>query len=769
MASVQQAAQISIPATTLDRALIALARQANVDLGSTERGLGAVRTPALVGTMPVREALERLLRGSGYRAVAVDGRSFRVVRAQQARATPAPRHEPPTAPARPLATPEIIVIGSKQRVPLLRYPGSITVVTGNQPPSASGAADMSAIARTLPVLQHTELGAGRNKLFIRGIADSSFNGATQATASTYFDDVLLAYSGADPGLRLYDMRQIEVMEGPQGTLYGSGSIGGIIRLTPNPVDLNVASGSVTGGATLTQGGDPGSDLAGIVNLPLRAGSVGVRAVAYHIIDGGYIDDLGRGSHNVNRTTTLGGRATLRLRPGADWRIDIGGLGQVIRARDSQYAMAGLPPLSRLSSVAQPFDNSVLLGRVQVTKDWASGLQLVSNSSVVGYNTRDRFDASPRGLNGSSAPILYEADGAKRLLTHETRLSRTLSNGGSWVTGFTLLEDRDKLSRSLGSPDNGVSIIGVTNLTRSASVFGELTVPLSPRFHATFGARLTIARTDGEPSTNPRDDRFVKGSSSRRIDPTIAFSWLLRPRLALFGRYQSGFRTGGLAVARGIGRVADYQSDSISVGELGLRQLRTGTRGVAFSTSVSVARWTGIQADLVSLRGNPYTANIGDAHIATLEATGDWIPADGFHVSAAFLYTLNRLTGPFAELSPPSRRRLPDTPAMSTRLSLSYDWETRGHVSFHTEATGSYVGHSTLGAGTLLDIRQGGYALLGWSGNARWRNLEFSLSLENITNSRGNLFAFGNPFALAARDQQTPMRPINLRLGMGIAW
>lgn len=767
-ASAQRAPAIAIPATTLDAALMILARETHIDLASTDPNLRLVHTRAIRGRMSPREALERLLRGTGYRAIAVDARSFRIVRGMPPAAKPRVRQA--SAPAKVAESEDIVITASKQRVSLLRFPGSLTVVDLADRSVAERAPDLSDIARTMPVLQRTELGAGRNKIFIRGIADSSFNGATQSTASTYFDDTQLAYSGADPGLRLYDMRSIEVMEGPQGTLYGSGSMGGIIRLAGNPVDLDKAAGSIAAGTTMTLSGNPGFDVGGVVNLPMRSGSMGMRAVAYRVIDGGYIDDTERGVEDVNRTDTLGGRAAFRWNPGDGWRVDLGALGQTISARDSQYAMRSAGSLSRRSALAQPFRNSVVLGRAQVTKDWNSGLRFVSASSIVGYGTNDRFDATPPPRYGAPpVPVIYEVEGTKLLLTQETRLSRSLANGSSWVTGFTLLEDRDKLSRALGSPDNETEIIGVTNLTRSASLFGEVTLAASPRFSATLGGRLTIARTDGEPSITPRNASFVRGRSTRRVDPTIAFSWLIEPRLSLFGRYQSGFRTGGLAVTRGVGRVADYQSDSISVAELGLRRLRGGTTGLAFSTGASIAWWTGIQADLVNSRGLPYTANVGDAHIQTFEATGDWIPARGFQLIGALLYTHNRVTGPLAALSPPSRRHLPDTPAFAGRVAGSYSWALDDQTKFHVEASGSYVGQSVLGTSNLLDMRQGDYAVFGVSGSVTWRNIELSLAANNITNTHGNTFAFGNPFGLSARDQITPLRPFNARLGMAVAW
>lgn len=103
----------------------------------------------------------------------------------------------------------------------------------------------------------TYLGAGRNKLFIRGIADSSFTGPTCATVGQYFGDLRLSYNAPDPDLRLADLAAVEVLEGPQGTLYGAGSLGGLIRLVPNAPDPTRFSGSAMLGGSATTHGAPG--------------------------------------------------------------------------------------------------------------------------------------------------------------------------------------------------------------------------------------------------------------------------------------------------------------------------------------------------------------------------------------------------------------------------------------------------------------------------------------------------------------------------------
>ena len=757
--------RIAIPATSLDRALTLLAEQTGTDIISTEPGLRRIFVRPVSGSLSTRRALGRLLAGSGYRAVMVDARSFRVVLAPAPKAA---RRElsPPSSPLPPAAPVEVVVTASKQRVPLLRYPGSLTVISARRWPLTVPTTDVTDLARATPILQTTDLGPGRNKVFVRGIADSSFNGATQSTASVFLGDLQIGYSEQDPDLKLYDMEAVQVLEGPQATLYGSGAIGGIIRLVPNPVDLTRASGGVAVGGSATQDGVPGFDASGALNLPVVAGRLGVRAVAYGSRDGGYIDDRARELADVDRVDTVGGRAMARWGPGDGWRVDALGGYQRIDARDASYAQFGVGPLARRSAIAQPYDSEIGLGGVTVGKEWASGLRLLSVTGAATYHSADLFDATP--AQNAATPMAYETRGSKLLLSHETRLSRSLPGGDSWVIGASLLRDRDGQSRSLGPAGAEGDIIGVTNVTRSASIFAEGTVAVRPRFSITAGGRATIVRTDGEPSFSARG-AYVQGRTSRRFDPTAAFSWQLSPTLAAYARVQSGFRTGGLAVARGVGRVADYRPDSIRVGEVGLRRLHQGEFGLSFTAGLSFARWRDIQADLINRRGLPYTMNLGDARITAVEGTADWTPIRGLHASGSFLYTANRITGTLASSSSPAHRRLPETPPLAVALDASYEWSAGAAYMFSIGASATRIGRSVLGAGDFLDISQGRYTTFGARAGWRYGHVEWSLTGENLGDTRADVFAFGNPFTLTARDQSTPLRPRTVRLGAAVAW
>ncbi len=741
--------RIVLAPATLDFALRELARQGGITVVATDPRLRNVHTRALTTAAPPSKALALLLRGTGYRAIAVDAASFRVVGSP--RLIPARRPWSPSSPPPAGAGSDIIVTASKQGTELARYPGSVSVV-GRGVALPNGSIDLSDVAAQTPILQTTALGPGRNKLFIRGIADSSFNGATESTASLYLDEVQIAFAGPDPGLKLYDVGEVEIAEGPQGALHGSGAIGGIIRLTSNPVSLTHDGCRIEWGGALTGGGAPSNDVAAVANKVLLPDTLGVRLVGYHATDGGYIDNLRTGARNINRVLTSGLRGALAWDGGGGWHAELGGGAQSIVARDAQYVMREDVLASR-SAIPQPFWSDMRFGRLLLTKQWASGLQFVSATGLVQGASFEQFDASTLLPLGS-----YQLNGSKTLFSHESRLSRRLPGGGSWVVGVNLVSDQSVMGRSLTIRQGVRPVIGVTNVTRSGAVFGEATHPLTSRLWVTLGGRLTAARVDGEPSIAPRSRNFVRGRSTTRVDPTFGFSWLLGGDWTLFGRYQSGFRTGGLAVAAGVGRVANFESDSIQMVEAGLRHVRRGVTGVSASVSLSHAHWRAIQADLLNRGGQPVTSNIGDARIDALEGWVEWVPRQDWHLTGAVFVTDNEVTGSIASLSRANNRRLPETPSISARMGLIHDVPLGRETVLSARGEVAFVGPSVLGVGDLLDVRQGGYGVANLGLTARRGGYAMALTVDNLLDERGNRFAYGNPFLLGRRNVSTPLRP-----------
>ena len=764
---------IDVPAGPLDRAIAVLAAQAGADIGSAEPGLARVMTHRVQGRLNAAIALDRLLDKTPYMAQRLDAQSFRIVRR---RVVPPPvRHvpktaPPPAAPPKVIETsPDIVVTASKRATSRLRFPGALTVLRpgGNLVfgENASSGLD-SAIAAT-PILQGTALGAGRNKLFIRGVADSSFTGPTQSTANVYFGEVPIAYNGPDPGLNLYDMDQVEVLEGPQGTLYGAGAIGGIVRLVPHAVDLTRVAATASGGVSTTRFGGPGGDIAAMINLPISNGVVGLRTVGYHVVEGGYINDVRRGLSDINRVTTTGGRLDGRIVPATGWTIDAGLIVQDVSAPDLQYAERGMGSLSRASLLAQPFEQQYLLGRVVVDGTLGNGLHLVSATGLVRRDAESRFDAT-RPARPNYA-IAYDTDEHSRLFSHETRLSRSRPTGVGWLIGVSLMHARDAYARMYGPPSRLRDIVGVTNRTFDAAVFGEAGVAVTSALTVTAGARLTHQRTDGDPIASLRTTSFIRGRSSTRVDPTLGASWLLKPSIAVYARYQSGFRTGGITVAPGVGRVTDLVRDTIHVGEIGIRKDRGGATGVAGSLGASLTNWRHIQADLVDKSGFPFTTNLGNSHIAGLEGSIDWVPLVGLRIDAAMFLNDTRVTDPDPLLRRQVGARLPNTPPFAVSGSVGYDWRIGTDASASIDAGWRYVGRSTVGTQAPLDVTQGEYGTAHLGGTLTQGRVRLSATIDNVFDVRGDRFAGGNPFALAARNEYTPLRPRTVRIGGSIAW
>jgi outer membrane receptor protein involved in Fe transport len=784
-----QTMSFNIPAGRLSGALGMLGAQAGITVGANESGLAAIPSRAIRGRLTVRAALTRLLAGTGYGFTFVGPRTVRITRAPRpvppvprARAVAPPPSPPLEAPPGPEA--EIIVTASKQGVSLARFPGTARVIDFEESDIGRfGESGTEAALARLPMLGSTSLGPGRNKIFIRGIADSSFNGQSQSVVGQYLGEARLTFNAPDPDLRLYDIGRVEVLEGPQGTLYGTGSLGGIIRLIPNAPDPSGIAASVTAGLTATQHGNPGGDLSAMINLPLVTDRLTLRAVGYGSIEGGYIDDVGRGLSDVNRTTIYGGRAALCWEAGDDWQIELGGTIQFIAGRDGQYAERGLPDLTRNATLAQPFENDYSLADLIVRKRWPS-VELVSATTVVWHDLETRFDAT--GAPGTSGPQLYGEDIGITLISNETRLSRPDSEGAGWVVGWSLLHDISSISRSLGPPTAQLPIAGVRNEVTEAALFGQYSLNLTNRLVATAGGRLTYSRSVGRPLDAP-DNVEEPRRSDFRLSPSVALSWRAGPGAIVYTRYQQGFRAGGLAIsATGSTTVAErFRSDRVMSVEAGIRLGQPETGRLSVNAAISFVRWADIQADLVDSRGLPVTANIGSGQIFGAEVETTWRPFGGLTLEmAAFLNETQRLgacleaggcgriagtsqsslTNPAPAFAGAIDRDLPNVAGRGARLAVHYRASVSPGIDLSIASALRYVGPSRLGIGTPLDIAQGDYLDTQVGARLDFGRFGISFDVDNVGDVRGNRFAFGNPFSVGSGTQLTPLRPRTVRIG-----
>lgn len=772
----------TLPAGTVGAQIVAIGRWARVNIAVPESALWSKRVPALSSTPRIHEVLAQLARNAGARLEKVGPGSWRLVE-RDAMPTRQARHDPSRQPNSPdwEAAPDLVVTASKREVPGYQFAAQVTQVPGSDL-ELGGAGGTDKLASRLTSVASTYLGAGRNKLFIRGVADSSFTGPTQATVGQYFGDLRLSYNAPDPDLRLSDLEAVEVLEGPQGTLYGSGSLGGLIRMIPNAPDLDDISVRVAVGGSLTQHGAGGGDAELVANLPVISDRLAVRVVGNFATEGGYIDKPFIGSVNVNRTRVTGGRATAHLLLAPGWSVELIGIGQRIRGADSQYADRAGPPLESSASVPEGFAADFKQAQMVVTGAFGP-VRFRSTTGVTAHGLMERYDATLPG-----EPVRLFAQGNRtRTEANETRLWSTRPDGSGWLAGLSLIHNRTGLSRSYIQSAAVQPATGVVNEITEETLYGEVSLRLLPGILATGGVRLTHSTLEGageDIQVSLTDAlRTMTGKRTQTIIlPSAAVLVDLTPDAQFFARYQQGFRPGGLAIESDF--VRRFRNDRVATIEAGIRFGQSSHGPINGAVTLAHTSWRDIQADFIDGSGLPSTANIGDGKLWTIEGSLGLRVSDELRLEGGISLNDSRIDEPSLarvfDLVGPTLipedargalaarlRQIPNIARVTARAGLVYKAQLTSSASLMVDLWGRYVGSSRLGVGPLLGQLQGSYLDSGLNLRATVRNFGLTASVTNLADVRGNRFALGTPFP-TGHEQVTPLRPRTLRIGFDVA-
>jgi iron complex outermembrane recepter protein len=190
-------------------------------------------------------------------------------------------------------------------------------------------------ARFAPSISFNSEGPGRTKLVIRGVAESTGTRTGQSSAGIYLDEQPLTSNAQTPDIRVVDVERIEVLNGPQGTLYGASSQSGTLKIITNKPDTTGFEGFAEGTAKSLDGGDASYDVNGMVNLPVVKDKVAVRLVGFYGEEGGYVDNVlgttpggtvtnaGLAKDNFDGRKSYGGRASVRANLNDRWTVTAG--------------------------------------------------------------------------------------------------------------------------------------------------------------------------------------------------------------------------------------------------------------------------------------------------------------------------------------------------------------------------------------------------------------------------------------------------------------
>jgi iron complex outermembrane receptor protein len=577
---------------------------------------------------------------------------------------------------------EVVVTANKlNAIRVLDTPASIQAISGDAL-RAAGDSKFMDIAGDIPGLSVQDLGPGDKKYVIRGI-----NSTGDSTIGLYYGEAVISGSNANDGggftsdIRLYDLDRIEVLRGPQGTLYGASSMSGTIRFMPKAPDLNTMGGyiSVEGSDTAKYGGG-NFNVNGAGNLPLIDGVLALRVVGWEIKDSGYIDQVRVGTvgliRGTNNDDVAGGRAVLRYTPTENLNIEASYTGQKETSDgSSRYTPAGVVSWGTVPATAPPHANPIpkILGcdlcNTDVTQSpWSDVLSVYglkfdykfANGTLTGttnqYNRKlgFNFDSTPilvsfgvpvpgesiepqtRNVNSSelryasdfAGPVNFVAGVYRQHETNDLIVNVMTTNDLGLPTGpFSSSNSDDALSNP-----NGHTFFGRTDdrTTTQYAGFGEVTWKVTDALSATGGVRYFTEKLEGvQEQTHPFGGFPPSAIEGPIADPSQTFnkvtwkeniSYKFNEALLAYETISTGFRGGGLnAVSEPFEPIPrSFSPDTLTNFEVGAKgRLLEGL--FDYQADVYVINWKNIQVNETTADGAfNYTGNAGTAKVKGVE-------------------------------------------------------------------------------------------------------------------------------------------------------
>jgi iron complex outermembrane recepter protein len=742
----QAATEFDLPAQPLAESLKAVGIQAKLNVVSKPSLVDGRQAPALKATVTPHQALTHLLADTGLEYQFVNEQTV-VIRSAQASASAPQEVRNNEGQERPLAlaqaqaqngsgptertisasdsrssppgsgeyVEEILVTAQKRQERLQDVPVPVAVIDAGAL-AASSQVLLSDYYNRIPNLNLTPGTQSTQVLAIRGIT----TGRGNPTVGIVIDDMpygsTFSLGGGqvvpdiDPG----DLARIEVLRGPQGTLYGASSMGGLLKfVTVDPSTAGI-SGRLQGAVTEVEGGaDVGYALRGSVNLPLGERAA-VRVSGFHRQDPGYIDNIQTDERDVNSADANGARVSLLWEPSQNTAFKLGALFQEIDGDGSSDAHVGLGDLEQRALIGTGwYERKAQAYQATLT----TKLGFVDVTSVTGYNVNAYSDSLEQsyslgllmppifGVNGSS--ILNDNETKK--LTQELRVSvplgtRTELLAGAFYTDEDSFTTQNVLAQNVttGAAVGRFLYIDVPTTYSDLAAFANLTLKITDRFDVQVGGRQSwLRQTFEQIQIQARANQPDVTSVTQRLtaEPDV-FTYLLTPRfrvsptLMLYARLASGYRAGGTNA--GTGAPLSYAPDETENYELGLKGSFLDQK-LSVDASLYHIDWKDIQL-LVRPPGalSSFTINGSPAKNRGVEISVDASPWRGFAAQANVVWNDAEVAEDFPASAAPTAfafegDRLPWSSRWSGNLSLQQEFPLAAVMSGFVGASVSYVG------------------------------------------------------------------------------
>ena len=654
---------------------------------------------------------------------------------------------------------EVVVTAQKRTENILSVPISITAV--NQATlEALEIKDITDFSRVAPGVSllpggpggggasGAALSTGETTVVIRGISAT----AGSATTGIYLDDTPI--QGRETGTVypvIFDLERVEVLRGPQGTLFGAGSEGGTVRfITPTP-SLTTMSAYAHSEAAFTQGGTPSFEAGVAMGGPIVDDKVGLRASIWTRYDGGYIDRYNfftnvSDAQDTNTTDSYAGRVSLLVKATDQLSITPAVYFQRVNKADSDESWSTKGLDQSYYNIPQPTDEQFYLPSLSIDYQ----LDSFSVKSITSYYSRRQtgvnefFHSSKQDLFYAAVPTYSLSDVVDRSqdnFTQEFRLTSASNQRLTWVAGAYFTDNREGYHEAEVEPQanqlwlatTGYDILdffGVPQLPGNVSYtdnrvsreqelaeFGDASFNITSRFKVTGGVRFSKTKFSFDETSNGPFGvgadllpLTTSGSSTDHpVTPKVGASYDLTDGL-IYTTVAKGYRIGGAnqllpnicqaqLESLGIkGAAPPYTSDKLLSYEIGFKK-RLDEGRLLVSTSAFWINWSHIQGVIpLNSCAYSYTGNFGTAVSRGFDLQLVYEPINGLELSWAIAMTDAHYTQTVTAPNDPTELLVKNgdsllyTPKWSGTAGVSYTWPVRNGIDAYARADGQYSGN-----------------------------------------------------------------------------
>ena len=704
---------------------------------------------------------------------------------------------------------ELTVTAQKYKSTIQDTPISMSALSGDQL-VAAGITTVADVAHDIPGLSMRSAGPGLTEFEARGLAST---GGTSPTVGFYLDEVplsppALSQSGKvviDPNL--YDIDRVEVLRGPQGTLYGSGSMGGTIKVVTNQPKLGEFEGSAQATGSYTEGGNGNGSGNLMLNIPL-GDLFAFRMVASDLHRSGWIDrdvvspfpadGATRGNvlagpitsvaRNVNTEELYGERGTLLFKPNDDLSITAGALYQ--RLVMGGYDLVDSPPGSsylahyEAFNIPEPVTDTVHL--YSLTVNWHLGFaDLTSASSYwdrYEVQTQDASESIYVTLGGTLPlmPLPFSETDPSHQLSQEIRLSSSGNDrlhwtGGAFFSNLTATWIDFGAGPEIPAPD-GVFVHSTNPYSiKQSALFADgsykftdtLTLATGVRWYDYQSKLIQYSYGYIQPNLTPPTTPFVTTAADRGFNPRVNLSYEPSSTLNTYATVAKGFRPGGanFYVAPPsvpphcpAGSPESFGPDSVWNYEIGEKAKFFDNR-LSINSDIYYIKWLGVQQAALLSCGAEYNTNAGDGRSFGPEleivgkisdswmvsANGAYTNAEITHPTTAYTSSLVGLNGqPYCGTSPTCTVPILNVPRDTAALAIIYSADVANGYHLTARATDSFTGTSTDEA-FYFGIKLPSYSIAAARATLSHDNWSGTLFVDNLANKLALLTANNTSF------------------------